>query len=161
MADSAQVLDLRHAARYVDAYVRLRNRYVDVLLATPVGVDETQEWLRREDIEVRALVRGGAFLGAAVLYLARDGEIAVFVEEPGRGLGTRLLRNIEEVARQRGVPRVWAWVLQDNVRAQRAFEKRGFVRSGTGERTYHDRTRRGVEFSKSGLDRDHGQRPQD
>lgn len=43
------------------------------------------------------------------------------------GIGTLLLERIEETARQAGCTRIWCITTNDNLDAQRFFQKRGFV----------------------------------
>lgn len=45
------------------------------------------------------------------------------------GVGTLLLERVEEVARAAGCARLWAITTNDNLDAQRFFQKRGFVLS--------------------------------
>lgn len=44
----------------------------------------------------------------------------------GRGVGTRLLESVEEVAREEGCRRVWLITTNDNLPALRFYQKRGF-----------------------------------
>jgi RimJ/RimL family protein N-acetyltransferase len=77
-------------------------------------------------VEIIGLVRDSTLLGAAVLYLDRSGEIAFFVREKGKGYGSKLLKAIENVAREKGLRKVWARVLKNNHKAIRAFLKNGY-----------------------------------
>jgi hypothetical protein len=142
------VIDLRKNLFYLQQYVESRNRYVDLLLSNAVTVDETRKWLDRERVEVRCLVEGEKLLGSAILYLAKDGEVAFFVEVPGAGVGTRLLHVIQEVASERKLDCVWAWVLVTNERAKRAFVKAGYIFDGFTERVYGNEVRMGCIFRK-------------
>jgi len=42
------------------------------------------------------------------------------------GVGTLLLEKVEEIAREAGCTRLWSIVTNDNLDAQRFFQKRGF-----------------------------------
>ena len=46
--------------------------------------------------------------------------------EPGRGIGSALLRAVVDVARAAGADRVWLVTTNDNVRARAWYEHRGF-----------------------------------
>ncbi len=46
---------------------------------------------------------------------------------PGRGIGTRLIDAVVGIARQSGCARVWAITTNDNLRALRFYQKRGFA----------------------------------
>jgi GNAT superfamily N-acetyltransferase len=143
-----ETVNLRERPDLVGQYVELRNSCAELLLTEPVTAEGTKEWLGGGDIVVRALVRRDVLEGAAVLYLGRNGEIAFFVRERGRGRGTRLLEIIEEEARARGEGSVWAWVREENVAARRAFMKREFVLVGERPRRHRGTTLPGVEYRK-------------
>ncbi len=87
-------------------------------------------------------------LGATILYLDREGEIAFFVKQPNTGLGSHLLMIIQEVACQKGLNSIWAWVLRDNAIACRAFEKNGFLKMEPSERTYKGAIKQGITYQK-------------
>jgi RimJ/RimL family protein N-acetyltransferase len=142
-------VDLKEHPEFLDAYVRLRNRYADVLRTQPVSVGATVEWLNGDGIEVVVRVEGGELVGAAILYLDRGGEIAFFVADPGRGNGPRALTAIEAVARERGLVRVWAFVLSGNERASRAFRKSGYAEVGETRRLAEGSDAPGTFFAKS------------
>lgn len=143
-----KLVDLRHHHEFVPQYVALRNRHAGLLLTAPVTVDETTEWLRHERVEVRCLIADNIVMGAVVLYLDRDGEIAIFVREQGRGTGSSLLQAIEETAMNAGLASVWAWVLADNNAAQRLFTKNGYRLEERSERRCNNETRQGLVFRK-------------
>ncbi|MCM1333612.1 MAG: GNAT family N-acetyltransferase [Bacteroides sp.] len=48
----------------------------------------------------------------------------------GKGLGSRLLRTAREELAQMGFSRCFLWVLEENTRARRFYEKEGFSESG-------------------------------
>ncbi len=150
--NAIQIIDLKGFCGkdedFIAQYVNLRNSYADLLLTSPVEIDETREWLKNADIEIRGIVEDNILCGVTILYLNRQGEVAFFVREPGRGLGTRLLEIIERVALEKGLTSVWAWVLHDNHIAQRAFEKNGYLREGTAEREFNNRLFKGFRFGK-------------
>ena len=80
--------------------------------------------------------QSGAFLGEAVLNdLDADNEtvgfrIALVPAARGRGIGTEVTRLVAEHAFARGLHRVELHVYAHNPRAQRAYEKAGFVVEG-------------------------------
>jgi GNAT superfamily N-acetyltransferase len=143
------VIDLKEHPSRVPQYIELRNRYVELLLSTPVQLEETRRWLDGGGIEVRCLVEGEAMIGSVVLYLAKGGEVAFFVKEPGKGVGTRLLRIIEEVAKEKRQDRIWSWVLLSNEPAKMAFLKSGFIQEKISERVYRGKARKGFLFGKN------------
>jgi ribosomal protein S18 acetylase RimI-like enzyme len=140
------IINLKEDDGFVKEYVLLRNHYCDVLGTDPVNMAETRRWLKRVDIEVMGLVRGGILSGVAILYLHRDGEIAFFTKDPNQGAGGKLLAAILEVARWRKLDSVWAWTEVNNGLARRVFEKYGFSNEGIFMRTYRGLDKEGIKF---------------
>ena len=143
-----RVVDIRNEPSFVPQYLELRNRHAEVLLTEPVTEAETRAWLKTEPVEIRGMARGDTLEGVALLYLKREGEVAFFARSPGQGTGSRLLRIIEQAARQRGLASIWAWVRKENEIAQRAFEKNGYVPGGEESRTYRGEERQGIVYRK-------------
>jgi len=148
LIDNDRIIDLRKDPDFIEQYVNLRNGYCDVLLTSPINVADTRIWLQRDDIEIRGIVRGHVLAGVVMLFLSRKGEIAFFTKHKGAGLGSRLLGIIEVAARERGLDGVWAWVLADNIGAQRAFEKNGFEKEGTFQKEYVGMMKHGIKYKK-------------
>jgi len=142
------VVDLKKGEGFIEEYVSLRNRYSGLLATKPVNVAETREWLRDNQVEVRVLVKDDIILGAVILYLNRDGEIAFFVKKPHQGTGIKLLKIIERVAKERNLKGVWAWVLNDNIPAQRIFEKNGFLKEGMAKKMHDGVMKEGIRYKK-------------
>lgn len=143
-----EVVDLKEDGRFIEQYVSLRNSYVDLLLSSPVDSKGTQEWLKSEDIQIRGLVSDNVLTGVVILYLKRGGEITFFAKEKNRGIGSKLLELIEEVAAKRNLETIWSWVLKENMIAQHVFEKSGFVRESVSEREYGGIVKKGIIFKK-------------
>ena len=61
-----------------------------------------------------------------ILYVGKGSEITFFVKHPNQGIGSKLLNIIEDVAKERKLTSLWAWVLKNNFIAQRVFTKNGF-----------------------------------
>ncbi|MBO8172351.1 MAG: GNAT family N-acetyltransferase [Bacillaceae bacterium] len=62
-------------------------------------------------------------------YSVREGEceiVSLNSLREKRGIGTRLLEKVVEEARQLGLKRVWLITTNDNTRALRFYQKRGF-----------------------------------
>ena len=123
------VIDLKQHQEFLEQYIALRNRYVDVLLTSPVKLEETQKWFADKHVEIRGIVQGQSLLGVVLLYLDKGGEVAFFVREPNKGIGSQLLSIIKQIANDKGLTSIWAWVLHDNINAQKAFEKTPYVYS--------------------------------
>jgi len=143
-----KIIDLKKEEFFIEQYVNLRNSYVKLLLTLPVNISETKEWLKRNDIEIRGLAQDNVLLGVVILYLSRDGEIAFFAKQVNKRIGSRLLKIIKEVAKEKKLKFIWAWVLKDNFIAQRVFEKNGFVRGEISERIYNKKEYRGIIFRR-------------
>jgi GNAT superfamily N-acetyltransferase len=144
-----KVIDLKKEKKLLQQYVDLRNQYVHLLLTLPVFLDKTEEWLRKTDTEVRGIVQDETLYGVAILYVNMGGEIAFFVREQNKGLGSQLLNIIETVAMERGVKAVWAWVLDNNEIAQKVFEKSGYMREERIEKkVYNQKDYQGIIYRK-------------
>ncbi len=143
-----KIIDLKKNEFFIAQYVDLRNRYVELLLTNLISVPETKEWLAREDVEVRCLIQDNVLMGAAILYLNKKGEVAFFVKEPPKGIGTKLLKIIEEVAKGRKLNSLWAWVMSSNLAAQKTFIKNGYLMEGETERRYRNKILQGFVFRK-------------
>jgi len=143
-----KVIDLKREEGFIEEYVSLRNRYSELLTTQLVNVAETKEWLKDNQIEVRGLVQDDIFLGAVVLYLNREGEIALFVRDRHQGIGTKLLKIVEQVAEEKKLGCVWASVLLDNQKAQRVFRKNGYTMEGQSSRFYAGEGKPGIIFRK-------------
>jgi len=146
--DRAKIIDLKKDESFISQYVDLRNRYVELLLSNLVTVTETKKWLTDEDVEVRCLIEDNVLIGAVILYMKKKGEVAIFVKDQKRGIGTKLLNVIEKVAKEKNLNGVWAWVLKDNFIAQRVFEKNGFIKEALSERKYKGLVKQGFKYKK-------------
>lgn len=143
-----QVIDLKENNPFIEQYVNLRNSYADLLISSEVNLSETKEWFSTADIEIKGLVEDDTLLGVVILYLKRDGEIAFFVKDKNKGIGTKLVNIIEKVAREKKLNFIRGWVLIDNMIARRVFEKSGFIKEGTSKREYKDTVIEGVKYKK-------------
>jgi RimJ/RimL family protein N-acetyltransferase len=148
LVEGELIVNLMEEPDFVEQYVQLRNRHCDVLLTTPVNITDTKEWLKNNDIEIRGITRNNKLIGVTILYLNRQGEIAFFTSVTHQGVGSRLLSVIESVARERGLSEVWAWVLSDNIIAQRTFEKSGYRRDRESTKEYQKKTMNGFVLRK-------------
>jgi len=64
----------------------------------------------------------------------------------GAGVGGRLVEAVASEARGRGVATIVAWISEGNERAERLYERHGFVRTGTTQPIDDDDVSRGREF---------------
>jgi GNAT superfamily N-acetyltransferase len=143
-----KIIDLKEDKTYIEEYVSLRNRYRELLLTKPVTAEETLTWLQESSIEARGVVHGSHLVGVVILYLSRKGEIAFFAKYPNQGLGTRLLKIIEDVAKEKELQYLWAWVLRDNGAAQRTFKKNGYTVERESSKVYEHKKWKGIIFKK-------------
>lgn len=148
MSEKGRFIDLKEEESYIEQYVSLRNSYTEFLLTSPVNVIATREWLKKNDIEIKGFVEGNTLLGAAILYLNRGGEIAVFVKDIKKGIGSKLLNAIEQAAIARNLSSIWAWVLSSNLKAQKVFARNGYILEDETERSYNSKIVRGFVFRK-------------
>ena len=143
-----RTIDLKDEPYFIEQYVHLRNSYTELLLTSPVNTRGTKDWLRRNDIEVRGFAQDDVLLGVVILYMHNDGEVACFVRYPNKGIGSKLLKIIEGVAKEKKIGSIWAWVRIDNSIAQRVFEKNGFRKTEISEREYDNTLKQGIEYKK-------------
>ncbi len=143
-----RVIDLKEETGYIEQYIHLRNSHIDMLLTSPVNKDDTMKWLERRDVEIRGVVDGDVLAGVVILYLGREGEVAFFAKDKNKGMGTRLLSIIEDIARKMNLPFIWAWVLKDNKIAKHVFEKSGFLNDGVQTREHDGILYDGVKYKK-------------
>lgn len=80
------------------------------------------------DLAARVAWAGGARVGAATFRV--EGPecelLSLNASSQGQGVGTALLRSVEEAAREAGCSRVWLITSNDNVDALRFYQRRGF-----------------------------------
>lgn len=143
-----EIKDLTEEKTLLTQYVALRNRFADLLLTSSVTLKETKKWLHDENVIIKCMVDNNVLLGVAILYLDKKGEIAVFAKNQGRGIGKKMIKAIEKAAKEKKLNSVWAWVLKENIIAQRAFEKNGFVKDGTKERDFKGTLKNGIKYKK-------------
>jgi hypothetical protein len=143
------VINLKDEGSFIAQYVELRNKYSEMLLTAPVNVEETKKWLENEDIEVIGVVKGEVLLGVAILYLHRADEIAFFVRTPNCGVGGYLLKVVERSARDKRIESIWAWVLDNNVAARKAFTKAGYTLEKEADKYFERKLKKGVIFRKT------------
>ncbi|MEN6419616.1 MAG: GNAT family N-acetyltransferase [Clostridiaceae bacterium] len=94
---------------------------------------------RYSEMRYYVLEADGVPIGASCLHPAREedlpdaGEFSFFYFLPQYwhgGYGTRLLKHIEQKARERGFTRICCWTLAENMRAISFYEANGYRRDG-------------------------------
>lgn len=112
--------------------------------STPWRASTFLRLLDRPGAVLRVVEEEGRILAYAVLWCILDeGElanIAVVPEARGRGVGGELLDHLLEVARRRGVSRLFLEVRGSNDAAHRLYASRGFHQIGT-RKAYYDHPR--------------------
>jgi ribosomal-protein-alanine N-acetyltransferase len=111
---------------------------------TPWTAATFRRLLDRPGAELWVVEERGRVVAYAVLWCILDqGELANIAVEPGargQGIGGRLLDHLVDVARERGVHRLFLEVRESNEAAHRLYDSRGFRRIGT-RRDYYDKPR--------------------
>lgn len=143
-----EIIDLKKEPDLIEQYVELRNNHLGLLLASPVTPEGTREWLKKSGILIWGISENRSLLGAIVLYLDKQNEIAFFVKQQNKGVGTRLLDIAEDAAKKKGLSSIWAWVLEGNLVAQHVFEKSGFIKEKADDKYYEGAARQGVKYIK-------------
>lgn len=141
-----QFINLKSRMDLIPQYVELRNQNADLLLTRAVRLEETIIWMNSDNHEIIAGISGDKLHGVAILYRQRKNEVAIFVGPKNQGIGTRLLKCIVVKASEFGLPAIWAWVLESNTIAQRAFEKAGFTMRRKTTRVFNGQRYRGLVF---------------
>jgi ribosomal-protein-alanine N-acetyltransferase len=113
--------------------------------SAPWQVDTFEGLLGRDEVELLVLEHPGeGVAGYAVLWCVLDqGElanIAVRDDLRGRGLGGRLLAEVVDACRRRGVKSLFLEVRESNLIARTLYEDFGFVQVGR-RRDYYRRPR--------------------
>lgn len=71
---------------------------------------------------------------------------------PGKGVGTSLLEKIKEVAKEKNCKRVWLIMTNDNMKALRFYQKRGFILSALYPNVLEQSRKLKPEIPKIGID---------
>jgi len=119
------------AARDIEAVVAIETD----AFTTPWQADTFAGLLDRESVELLVMTDASdAVIGYSVLWcILEQGElanIAIIPERRGSGLGARLLDHVMEVARVRGVEKLFLEVRASNVAAIGLYERVGFEEVG-------------------------------
>ncbi len=123
-----KIVNLIDTPRFMTEYVDLRNRYTKELLTAIVTVDETVAWLNGSNVHVLIAENGDELLGAIILYLDKNGEIAIFTKYQGKQIASALLQNMKNVAKKiYSLQSLWCWVANNNHASLRVFIKNDFV----------------------------------
>ncbi|MDR2011439.1 MAG: GNAT family N-acetyltransferase [Rhodanobacter sp.] len=100
--------------------------------------------LKSASAQVYVATRRLRVVGAAVVFFRRSSRvarlysIAVAVCERGSGIGEKLLRAVERAARRRGSRVLRLEVRNDNIGAQRLYERHGYRHLGMHRAYYED-----------------------
>jgi RimJ/RimL family protein N-acetyltransferase len=95
--------------------------------------------LSRRSHDAFVLVENGRYIGTASICAARDeamagwGEIISIYMHPcamGEGLAAPLFKAVMDALAERGFQDIYLWVLEENTRAQKFYEKNGFIKNG-------------------------------
>ncbi|MGW7332642.1 N-acetyltransferase family protein [Streptomyces sp. NPDC054840] len=94
-------------------------------------------------VDLIAVDDQGSVVGWACLGPSRSagGELYALYVQPsliGSGIGRTLLRAVHATARARGFDSVLLWVLTDNTRARRFYERAGYVADGAVQADDYD-----------------------
>jgi ribosomal protein S18 acetylase RimI-like enzyme len=109
LPDERAAIDALHEREWGGPYVVAHDTRYDLRsLPTLVGVDEAD----------------GAVVGALVWRADDDGleVVSIAAATPGRGVGRALLSAAVDLARERGLRRIWLITTNDNLRALRFYQ---------------------------------------
>lgn len=124
-----------HALSWKTAYKNIVPQpYLDNLLLD-FWVTAFQTWIQNKTIQVQIIYENGKPIGCAAYGKSRDeklpdwGEIVSLYLLPeyfGKSYGIELFKSVMCDIKQLGYKNVYLWVLKDNQRAKRFYEKNGF-----------------------------------
>jgi N-acetylglutamate synthase-like GNAT family acetyltransferase len=125
------IVDLKKSPEFINQYVLLRNRFLDLLLTDKVTEEDTKNWLKNKNVEVICSIEENVLIGACIIHLYREGEITIFVKKSRKGTGTLLLKEVESVAKKKGLNKIWAFTRSDNSKAENFFLINGYHKKGS------------------------------
>lgn len=136
-----KIISLAKAPEFITQYVDLRNIYKENLLTNIVTAEETLEWLNRSDICVEVAINDQELLGAVILYLNKDAELAIFTKYHRQGVANKLLQSVKMTAKQTySLEYIWAWVADENKASLSLFLRNGFSKIKTTPKLYNNMT---------------------
>jgi len=135
--------------KFIGQYVRLRNKYVGELMTHKVTIAGTLRWFANTDVEIYGITENEDLLGVVLIYIEKGNEIAFFVKKSGQGIGTRLLKIADRIAKKRQLTQLWAWTKVENIMAKRCFEKNGYIKQKRETREYQGEKIEGHHFVKN------------
>jgi GNAT superfamily N-acetyltransferase len=102
-------------------------RFIVTRWGEPGVVSRGRLWTGEALTAIRA-VDGGETVGVASWAAEDDAWQLVTLDSlfPGRGIGTRLVEAVVELARRLGIRRIWLVTTNDNLEALRFHQRRGF-----------------------------------
>jgi ribosomal protein S18 acetylase RimI-like enzyme len=110
-----------------------------------IGQANSATWIAADD---------EAMCGFALVEWAREAEVVAYIqtvevmpERRGQGVGSELLRLLENSASTAGAALMWLHVDAENMAAIRVYEARGYVRQGR-EEDYYGRNRAALIYAK-------------
>ncbi|MEX2529106.1 MAG: ribosomal protein S18-alanine N-acetyltransferase [Gemmatimonadota bacterium] len=122
--------------------------------STPWDADTFTGLLERAPVELWVGELGGEVVAYSVLWcIGEEGELAnlaVSPEHRGKGIGGRLLDEVLEVARERGVFSLYLEVRESNEGARALYRSRRFQEVGR-RKSYYDRPREDARVLVVGL----------
>lgn len=138
----ADMLEVRRMTeRDVNDFSRMRNAedtYRWFFSGKKFSPGEVKRWLQNlpPTDEVYMVDHGGDVVGTCSIYnidleekSAEVGRIIVDSSMRGRGLGSRILNEMIRICKVKGLKMIYAYIKEDNVRSQKAFQKVGFKQS--------------------------------
>jgi len=144
-----KTVNIKKEKKLLEQYIDLRNKYSKDILSRPVTYPATIDWLKKTDVEIYGLVKNDNLLGVILIYIEKGNEVTFFAKEPGKGIGDKLLKIADRIAKKRKLSRLWAWTRIENLPAIKAFEKNSYKKTGVKFRKYQGEKIKGYIFIKS------------
>ena len=103
----------------------------------PASAEQHREDFSRPNLLYKSVVVHGELLGFLILALDADGlslELRrIVISRPGLGYGTRAVREVDQITRERNRERIWLDVFEDNLGARHVYENCGYSVFGDTE----------------------------
>ena len=117
-------INLNDNRQYIQSYIDLRNKYTDELMTKVITVQGTIEWFENgQGGAIHCLIEDDGVVAAVIVHKRK--EVTIFSDKAG--MGDKLLKEAERMARNLGYDKLWARVKDGNYPAHAAFDRNGYV----------------------------------
>lgn len=141
-----EIINLKENLGFVEEYVTLRNAWKQNLLTDEVDLDKSYEWVKNSNTIILGVLENRQLTGVGMVYLDKENEIALFVKNQKKGLGTLIMRHLINEMKERNFSYLRGWTYNPNMR--KLFEKYNFKYLGERERAFKGEYYKGGDYEK-------------